>query len=77
MSGTAGCNRLTGHAVLRGLDLVPRPVALTRRACTDSTVMAREGRYTQILAEGGWFRLDGGDLVLSHGGQERSRFRRR
>ncbi|MEX2182684.1 MAG: META domain-containing protein [Gemmatimonadaceae bacterium] len=77
MTGNAGCNRFTGHAVLRGLDLVPRPVALTRLACADSTVMAREGRYSQILAEGGWFRLDARDLVLSHGGHERARFRRR
>ncbi len=77
MAGNAGCNRFTGHAVLRGLDLVPRPVALTRRACADSTVMAREQRYTQILGEGGWFRLDAGDLVLAHGGVERARFRRR
>jgi heat shock protein HslJ len=77
ISGNAGCNRLTGHAVLRGLDLVPRPVALTKRMCADSTVMARENRYAQILADGGWFRIDAGDLVLSHGGLERSRFRRR
>lgn len=77
MFGHAGCNRFTGRAVLRGLDLQPQPLALTRRACADSIGMAREERYSQTLSRGGWFRLDGGDLVLSRGGSEVARFRRR
>ena len=77
MYGNAGCSRFTGRAVLRGLDLEPLPVALTRRACADSTVMARETRYSQILSAGGWFRLEGAELVLSQGGTEVARFRRR
>jgi heat shock protein HslJ len=75
--GNAGCNRFTARAVLRGLDLVGQPVALTKRSCADSTVMAREARYAEVLGAGGWFRLDGRDLVLSQGGAEVARFRRR
>jgi heat shock protein HslJ len=75
--GNAGCNRFTGPVVLRGLDLVGRPVAITRRMCVDSLANAREARYTKSLSDGGWFRLDGNQLVLSRGGLERARFYRR
>jgi heat shock protein HslJ len=77
MFGSTGCNRFTGRARLRGLDLEPQPLAVTRRACADSTVMAREVRFSQVLSDGGWFRLDGSELVLSRGGTEVARFRRR
>lgn len=77
MFGNAGCNRFTGRAVLRGLTLVPEPVGLTKMMCADSTVMQRETRYAQVLSEGGWFRLDAGDLVLSRGGTDVARFWRR
>jgi copper homeostasis protein (lipoprotein) len=77
LSGNAGCNRFTGPVVLRGLDLVGRPVAMTRRMCVDSLANARESRYAKSLSEGGWFRLDGNELVLSRGGVERARFYRR
>lgn len=75
--GNAGCNRFTGRAVLRGLDLVPQPLALTKRMCVDSLAMQRESRYAAVLGDGGWFRLDGPMLVLSKGGTERARFTRR
>ena len=75
--GNAGCNRYTGRAVLRGLDLIGQPMAMTQRACSDSLVMVRETRYGQILTAGGWFRLDSTDLVLSQSGSEVARFRRR
>ena len=75
--GNAGCNRFTGRAALRGLDLIGQPMALTKRMCADSTLMAREARYAQILSAGGWFRLDSTDLVLSQSGSEVARFRRR
>lgn len=77
ISGNAGCNRFTGPVVFRGLDLVGRPVAMTRRACVDSLANAREARYAKALSDGGWFRLDGDLLVLSRGGEERARFYRR
>ncbi len=77
MFGNAGCNRFSGRAVLRGLDLVPQPIALTKRMCADSLAMARESRYGAVLGEGGWFRLDGNTLVLAKGGVERARFERR
>jgi len=77
LSGNAGCNRFTGPVVLRGLDLVGRPVAMTRRMCVDSLANAREARYAKSLSDGGWFRLDGNELVLSRGGVERARFYRR
>jgi copper homeostasis protein (lipoprotein) len=77
LSGNAGCNRFTGPVVLRGLDLVGRPVAMTRRACVDSLANEREVRYAKSLSDGGWFRLDGNELVLSRGGVERARFYRR
>lgn len=77
MFGNAGCNRFTGRAVLRGLDLVPQPMALTKRMCADSLAMRRESRYAAALGDGGWFRLDGTTLVLAKGGLERARFERR
>jgi heat shock protein HslJ len=77
LSGNAGCNRFTGPVVLRGLDLIGRPVAITRRLCVDSLANERESRYAKSLSEGGWFRLDGNELVLSQGGMERARFYRR
>lgn len=77
LSGNGGCNRFTGRVALRGLDLAGSPVAMTRRACADSIATRREARYAQALGDGGWFRLDGNDLVLSRGGLERARFRRR
>ena len=77
LSGNAGCNRFTGPVVLRGLDLVGRPVAMTRRMCVDSLANEREARYAKSFSEGGWFRLDDNELVLSRGGVERARFYRR
>lgn len=77
MSGNAGCNRFTGRAVLRGLQLQPTELAITRRMCADAAANAREWRYSQVLGEGGWFRTEGSELVLSHGGEERARFWRR
>jgi copper homeostasis protein (lipoprotein) len=77
MFGHAGCNRFTGRAVLRGLDLLESPLAMTKRMCGDSTVMAREHRYGAALSAGGWFRLDRAELVFAHGGHDVARFRRR
>lgn len=77
MFGNAGCNRFTGRAVLRGLALQEAQLAITRRLCVDSLVNEREARYAELLSAGGWFRLEGTDLVFSHGGIERARFRRR
>lgn len=77
MFGTAGCNNFTGRAVLRGLDLVPQPLAMTKRMCADSLVMQREDRYGKVLGAGGWFRAEGDTLVLARGGYEVARFRRR
>ena len=77
LAGNAGCNRFTGRAVLRGLDLIPQPVALTQRMCADSIVMARERRYGAVLGAGGWFRAERDTLVLSQGGTETARFWRR
>lgn len=77
MFGHAGCNRWTARAVLRGNTLVPQPVALTKRMCEGAEVMAREQRYAEVMGAGGWWRLDGGELVLSRGGLEYARFWRR
>lgn len=77
MFGNAGCNRFTGRPILRGLDLVAAPVAMTKRACADEVVTDIENRYGAILGDGGWFRLDSTALVLSRGGTERARFVRR
>lgn len=77
MFGNAGCNRWTARAVLRGLTLVPQPVALTKKMCPEANVMQRENRYTEVMGAGGWWRLDGGELVLSRGGLEYARFWRR
>lgn len=77
MFGNAGCNRWTARALLRGLSLVPQPVALTKKMCGGTDVMTRENRYAEVIGAGGWWRLDGGELVLSRGGLESARFWRR
>lgn len=77
MFGNAGCNRFTGRAVLRGLTLVPQPMALTKMMCVDQQVMQWESRYAQALSAGGWFRLEAGELLLSRGGTDVARFYRR
>ncbi len=77
MFGNASCNRFTGRAFLRGLDLVAAPLASTRRLCADSTANQREARYLRALGTGGWFRAEGTVIVLTHGGTEVARFRRR
>lgn len=77
MFGNAGCNRFTGRAVLRGLNLLPQPLALTKMMCDGDDVMLRESRYAQVLSQGGWFRLEAGELVLSRGGTDVARFFRR
>jgi copper homeostasis protein (lipoprotein) len=76
LAGTAGCNRISGRAILRGADLVGTPVASTMMMCPDSAVMAREQRLSQLLGEGGWFRMDGEALVLAQGGREVARLER-
>lgn len=77
MFGNAACNRFTGRPILRGLNLIGAPVAITKRMCADEGVMEIENRYAAILSEGGWFGLDSTALVLSQGGTERARFIRR
>ncbi len=77
MFGHGGCNRWTARAVLRGLTLVPQPVTLTKKACVDDAVMQRESRFAAAMGDGGWWRLDGPELVLSRGGRETARFWRR
>ncbi len=77
MFGNAGCNRWTARAVLRGLTLVPQSVATTKKMCADPAVMQREQRFAQVMGDGGWFRLDAGELVLSRAGTEVARFWRR
>lgn len=77
MSGNAGCNRFTGRAVLRGLALQEAALTMTRRLCVDSLANVRERRYAEILGAGGRFHADGTELVLSNGGLELARFRRR
>lgn len=77
MFGNAGCNRFTGRAVLRGLELVPPQLAMTMRACVDSTANQREARYGAVLGAGGYFRADGNALIFAAGGLERARFERR
>jgi copper homeostasis protein (lipoprotein) len=77
MFGHGGCNRWSARAVLRGLTLLPQPVTSTKMFCSAPEVMARETRYTAAMGDGGWWRLDGPELVLSRGGRETARFWRR
>jgi copper homeostasis protein (lipoprotein) len=77
MFGNAGCNRFTARPVFRGLDLIGSPVAMTKKMCPDTAVMAREQRYGAALGAGGWFRLDRAELVFARAGHDVARFRRR
>ena len=77
VAGSDGCNRFSGRGVLRGVELVAvGPLAGTQMMCADDGVMARAERYTQVLVEGGWFRLTGDTLVLSSGPRVVARFSR-
>lgn len=78
IAGSDGCNRYTGRAALRGVDLVlTGPLASTRMACLAPGVMERAAAFTALLAEGGWLRLAGDTLVIARGPREAARFVRR
>ena len=63
VSGTGGCNRLTGTYETSGDTLRFGPLATTRMACEEA-VMRRETAFLAALAATTRFELAGSSLVL-------------
>ncbi len=57
ISGSGGCNRFTGKAILSGASLSIGPVASTRMACTPAA-MAQEARFFKVLEQAKGWRID-------------------
>ena len=60
VSGSSGCNRYTGPAMLAEDVLSIGAVAGTRMMCSDSQVMAQESRYLGLLARVASYRISAG-----------------
>lgn len=65
VSGSAGCNRLTGSFASDGTRLTVAQVAMTRMACPEP-LMSQESRLAQLLGQSLAMRADGrGRLILT------------
>lgn len=63
VTGSAGCNRLMGSAMVAGDSIAFGGVATTRMACPEPA-MAQERAFLEALAAARSFRMDGGFLSL-------------
>ena len=63
ISGSGGCNRLTGSATITGPSITFGPMASTRMACAPA-VMAQERSFLDALAIVRAFHIEDGRLVL-------------
>ncbi|WP_202395845.1 META domain-containing protein [Stappia sediminis] len=57
ISGSGGCNRMTGQAEIDGDQIKIGPLASTRMACPDA-LMNQEQTFFQVLEEAVAFRID-------------------
>jgi putative lipoprotein len=73
VSGSGGCNRLTGSFETTGGELRFGPIATTLRACLEP-VMHRETAFLAALARTTGFRLDKEGLALLDGSEVVARF---
>ena len=60
VSGSSGCNRYTGPAILEEESISIGAVAGTRMMCPDPLVMAQESRYLHLLSDVGSYRISKG-----------------
>ncbi len=65
VSGFAGCNQFSGSYTLSGSTLAFGPLAMTRMACTDGTVLERS--YTMALEQTTTFKATAKRLELRKG----------
>ena len=72
-SGLGGCNNFTGPYEVDGDSLTIGPLAATMMACEEPR-MTVEATYLQALEAADAWSIDGGELVLSSGGDETLRF---
>ena len=74
VSGSGGCNRLTGSATIAGPSITFGPIASTRMACAPA-LMAQERSFLDALATARAFHIEGGRLtLLDAAGTEAVRF---
>ena len=64
VTGSGGCNRLSGNYRRSDSALRIGPIASTRMACTDPTRMVIESRFVAALEATTSFTLKGGQLTL-------------
>jgi heat shock protein HslJ len=76
VSGSGGCNQLSGPYTVNGSSLVIGPLATTQMMC-DQAVMTQEQTYIQALSAVAAYEISGNQLILRTGaGQEVLRFNR-
>ena len=76
VSGSGGCNQLSGPYTVNGTSLIIGPLASTQMMC-DQAVMTQEQTYIQALSAVASFEISGNQLILRTGaGQEVLRFNR-
>jgi heat shock protein HslJ len=71
--GFGGCNRFTGGYELDGDALTLGPLAATMMACEEPKMAAEQTYLPALEAVDAWA-IEGGELVLSSGGEETLRF---
>ncbi len=76
VSGSGGCNQLSGPYAVNGASLVIGPLASTQMMC-DQALMTQEQTYIQALSAVASYEMSGNQLILRTGaGQEVLRFNR-
>jgi len=68
VSGSGGCNRITGSYQRTGASVKIGPLAATRRACTDATRTQVESSFLAALQGTTHYSVVGSDLLLIDGG---------
>jgi heat shock protein HslJ len=67
ISGTGGCNNISGAYRMSGSSLRIGPVASTRKACIDASRNALETRFLSVLEGTTGYNVKGGQLTLLDG----------
>ncbi|MEJ8821777.1 META domain-containing protein [Variovorax humicola] len=67
VSGTSGCNNLSGGYRITGKALRIGPLASTRKACIDASRNALETRFLAVLDTTAGYTVSGGQLTLLDG----------
>jgi heat shock protein HslJ len=74
VSGSTGCNQLSGPYNYRDTALSFGPIATTRRACADTEKRELETRFDTVFARVDGVRVERVHLELLHGAQPIARF---